>query len=179
MNTWRSEAGCLEQPAELFTVPDLDVVTDDDRIVIRKKLLAGKEFCDVCPVVGPCWADASPIDRSTTLRGGRLPSGFTEGPKALPSKLTRRASLKSSNPEIERQILELRDVTFEDFCDYGDPVSESSIAESDLAEYRKSRSGVDALGRCRACKDRIAKRVSKQARRSAAKAARVTGLSEL
>lgn len=180
MKTWRSEAACLGQAAELFELPDVDDPSEDEISVIRKNLLAGVEICNGCPVVGPCGADADGFDKMNTVRAGILPSGLeTIGlgpivaevrpkrePKKPSPKKKRAAFVSETDPWILEQISLLPDSSHGDFCDYRHPVSSSAIASSGLSKDSRSRLGVDELGRCRRCKMRISKARTQQLRRS-------------
>lgn len=164
---WRVFGSCSRQDPKYFEIPDEDGVDPERKEEIRRDLLHGKTFCDGCVVKNECLEAATPIDKTVTIRGGILPSGYRE---ATPEGGSRQrkvmpGTLASSDPWVRERIEGLPDVTGEDYCPSGDPVSESAIRESDLTDHGKSRSGVDPYGRCRRCKDRFSKNRAKALKR--------------
>lgn len=78
MHDWEELASCKDKDPSMFEVPDYKGRLKGG--LIREttlKLAKGKQYCDTCPVSGPCGAEASQEDKKFTTRGGQLPGAYT------------------------------------------------------------------------------------------------------
>lgn len=77
MKDWEELAACKGMHPSLFTLPDYcGNMKSDMGKAARDAILKGLEVCAVCPVIGPCGADASYDDRRYTTRGGNPPGAL-------------------------------------------------------------------------------------------------------
>lgn len=155
---WYDHAACKGMPSYMFLVPDLEGRASGEEVSdIASNLRRGREVCLTCPVRDECLSDASDEDLLTTLRGGQIPYRFAivEPPRRPERRGTRNAGKTASIPQAAAEIHSLPDVSMFHACDTGHPVSVQAIAESDLSDRLKSRSGTDLEGRCLQCKKTI------------------------
>lgn len=165
---WYDHAACKGMPGYMFLVPDLKGRASGEEIAkIAKNLRKGREVCMTCPVIADCLEDASDEDLLASLRGGQIPAQFARAD--VPEKTRKRGAANTSKqpriPEAAAEIHLLADVSMFHVCDSGHPVSVQAIADSDLPDRLKRRSGTDPDGRCLQCKKSILGRWSQKIRR--------------
>lgn len=95
---WREQAACIGSDPEIFNLvqvsgnakaPEIREVLERNRFNFSKALA----FCAICPVGQECEDDADQDDKAFTVRGGVLPTLFTNKGRGRPPKGRERTCL--------------------------------------------------------------------------------------